>query len=620
MERPTYGQVMEWLQERRGILNTMHTAMTRDEEWFDAGTSDAAKQRVRGQLRGLPRQYEAKMIPLAYLGVMVGVNQIHTGESIEARWSIPEGRYEEEERKARENKMNRWLRGLVYTMDTFSTDSALRELVVKLIALGMGCLSYAIAYDRWPEPPFGYIGRGKDRRPREPRPDRPKDREKYAKWQRERARSFPFNIECVHPLNLFFDPHHAMPYDFIREELVSKSALQDITPELGVTQPSGDDAKTVKRITYVSPEWIGQWVDEAPLLKGKDVIDGVAPNHTGLPLHRMAFGGFGTQVKSGDFASKGKGIIRDGRDLIVMKTVLLNTLERMRGVVAFPPLQVKGDDPAERAQVAGNITYGPGEILESPTTVQIQEFPEVKVPAVVFQQMDQVDALLETHFGPQILRGQSTPQETAQGQRNRFTIATSIYRAAQQAAQQVTAAVLMDLAYLVKYELREQCPVMYGMDATVVSVGPDDIDDGAMLVVDFTPPTQDEKAFKAENDRKDLEMGLITAQEYLERNGVANAEEMVRSVRIQKVVDGILGSEAVMMMATNQVVQSMGGAVPPQPGAMPPTPGAPEGGGFPPMAATPSGQTVQAQPGTIAGNPQQQLAATNMQETFAAPL
>ena len=605
---------MEMLEERRSIFNTMHTAMDRDEEWFDAGTSDVAKARVTQYLKGLPKRYESKLIPLAYLGVMVGVNQVHVGESVEVRWRIPEGRYEEEVRKAREAKMNRWLRGLIYTMDTFSVDSVLRQLVIHLIGLGMGCLSYSIAYDRWPEPPFGYIGRGKDRRPREPRPDRPKDREKYERWQRERARSFPFNVESVHPLNLFFDPHHAVPQDFIREERISRSSLQDIVPEMGTQQPAGDDAKTVRRITYVSSEWIGQWVDEMPILRGKDVIDGVAPNHAGLPLHRMAFGGFGSQVKSGDFASKGKGIIRDGRDLIIMKTVLLNTLERMRGVIAFPPLQVKGDDPASRHQVAEKITYGPGEILESPDDVTIQEFPEIKVPAVVFQQMDQVDALLETHFGPQILRGQGQPQETAQGQRNRFTIATSIYRAAQQAAQQVTAAVLMDLAYLVKYELREQCPVMYGLDGSVVSVGPDDIDDGAMAMVDFSPPTEDEKAFRAENARKDLEMGIITAEEYAELTGSPNPKEQIRAVRVGKLIDMILGSEAVAMMATNQVVQSMGGAVPPQPGAEQ----AP--GGFPQVAATPSGQTVQAQPGTIAGNPQQQLSAVNMNETFPAPV
>ena len=607
MERPTYQQVREMLQERRSILGPMHAAMQTDEDWFDAGTSDAAKQRVVGYLKGLPIGYRefVKLLPYAYLGVMVGVNQIHVGESVEARARIPGGVYSEDVRKEREALLRQWLTGLIYTMDTFSPDSVVRELVTKLIGLGMGCLSYNIAYDRWPAPPFGYVGRGKDRRPREP--DKPKDREKYHRWQQERARAFPFTIEAVHPLNLFFDPHHVVPEDFIREEVISFNAALKIAPELGKVQPVGDQAQRATRTTYVSSEWIGQWVNEEPILKGRDVIDGVGVNHSGLPLHRMAFGGFGTSVRSGDFASKGKGIIRDGRDLIIMKMVLMNTIDRIRGVIAFPPMEVIGDDPAERMAVMQTLTYGPGELLEHSTRVSLQPVPEIHIPSAVLIQSEQIDAGLETHFGPQILRGQGSPQETAQGQRNRFTIATSIYRAAQQAAQQCVQAVLMDLLYLVKYELREPCPVMMG-DGTVVSIGPDDIDDGVTVVVDFTPPTDDEKAFRAENDRKDLEMGIITPQQYAERQGYDNPKAQVRSVRVEKVVDMIIGLEPVIMAVANPLLQSLGGA----PGVTT--------GGMPSVEATPSGQPVQAQPGTAAGNPSQQRSSQNMQDAYAPPV
>lgn len=608
--KPSYDDVLRMLEERRQILATMHQAMEIDENWFDAGTSDEAKARVAGTVTGLPARYAAlKLPPLAYLGVMVGVNQVHVGESIEAKWRIPDdGTYEEAERKAREAKMNRWLSGLIYMMDTFSTDSVIREVVTKLIALGMSCITYSIDYDRWEDPPFGWV-KGKGKTPKEPRGQ--KDREVYNRWRRKRGRAFPFNISAVHPRNLFFDPHHAVPEDYIREEIISWDEAKKIAPEIAERQPVNRPIRGVTRVTYCSSEWVGQWLNGEPVTEMQE-------NTAGLPMHRMAFGGFGSTVRNGDFASKGKGVIRDGLDLIKMKVVLLNILERMRGVTAFPPIIVDGDDPQERKLVADSIKYGPGEILEKTKQVTIGEFPEIHVPNVVFQQMDQVDALLETHFGPAILRGQAQAQETAQGQRNRFTIATSIYRAAQQAAQQMVAAVLLDLAYLVKYELQEPCPVTLG-DGTVATIGPADIDDGASCMVDFTPPTEDEKAFKAENDRKDLEMGIITAEEYAERQGYPNPQAQIRSVRVQKLVDMVLGSEAIGGLLTNKLIESVGGPVAP-PAGPPPGGAPPTAGGMPPVQATPSGQTMQAEPGTIAGNPEQQLATTNVAGTFPAPV
>ena len=600
-ERPTFDWVREELEDRRSILSKLHSAQARDERWLDAGTSEEASAAVRGELHGLPANYPAKIPPLAYEGVMVGVNQVHVGESIEPSWHIAQDeenpKYDDRTLRARERLMTRWFKALVYNLDTYSVNNVTRELVTKLIGIGTGCITYSVAHDRWMPAPFGYIGKGLKRRPLKPRVNQPDDRKKYNEWERQRGRAFPFNIENVHPKALFFDPHHAVPEDFIREDFISKrtnrvtgAAPAKVRAEFEKRQAIGQP--DAQRITYVSPEWIGQWVDGEPVFDGEGVVDGVKANPTGLPLHRMAFSGFGSDVFSGDFSSKGKGIIRDGLHLIIMKIVILNKLERLQGLTAFPPLVVNGPDKAIRDQIAANVTYGIGEIIGLPTGYSIQPFPELRIPAVVFQEQSVVDALLETHFGPQILRGQGSPQETAQGQRSRFSIATSIYRAPQQAAQQLMAAVLMDLAYLVKYELMEQCPVTAG-DGTVVSIGPDDIDDGGRCVVDFSPPTEEDKAARDEGIMRQLSIGLMTPEQALFQMGVENAKARIRAVRVQKLIDVQLGSDAVAAVVNARTMEGLG--IPDQgvgatPGVAATPSGEPGTGGAAPATPAPEGQ------------------------------
>lgn len=613
--RPTFGDVQEWLSERHTILDPAYKAMADDEDWFDAGTDDNARARVAALIPGLPKapHWKTQLIPLAYLGTMVGVNEVYVGETIEVRWHIPETifdedgtvlegpGYTEQERKQRERVVSRWLTAIVNVIDTYGTDSIVREEVTKLIGLGMGAVSYSIAYDRYPEPPFGYA-RGKKRKEKEPRADASEaDKKKWEDYRRAKARTFPFELVPIHPTTLFFDPHHQIPYDYIREEKITRSAAEKYPEwagaQLGSEESSSNATNDVTRITYVSPKWRGQWLGGVSITKasaGYDVVDGITANTSGLPLHRMAFGGFGSNNRSGSFTSKAKGIIRDGRDLIAMKIEALNKVHRIEGVTAFPPLQVVGPDPIIRAALEEKLNYGSGEVLSMPDGYSIKEFPEIKIPQSLFQQNDMVDQLLEQHFGPKIQRGAAQPGETYRGQQSRQSIAAAIYSSARQAGQQMFAAVLTDLLALVKYELRERCPVMGG-DSSVVSITPDDIDDGGWAVVDFTPATEEEKAFKREGLTKDMANGAITPQEFAEELGYDDPEAHVRSVRVQSMIDRWLQSPEAMAIFNSMVAPPMPGVDPsalgrgaPTPSGMPTTETPPAGGNGEQAAATAS--------------------------------
>ena len=196
--RPSYARILVWLSERHHILDAMITDHNEDEDWFEAGTNEAAKAKIAAKILGIPKQgWVLRHLPYMYLGVMVGVNQIHVGERMIANWHLPDDSYPEKERKEREQKVTRYLKGLLYTyIDTYRPDSPVRETVIKLLELGETAISYSINYDRWTEPPFGYVGAGKRRKPKQGRTS--KEREQLAQWEREHARSFPFDIQPVH--------------------------------------------------------------------------------------------------------------------------------------------------------------------------------------------------------------------------------------------------------------------------------------------------------------------------------------------------------------------------------------------------------------------------------------
>jgi|SRR3990167_7414723 len=603
--RPDFTWVKDQLEERRSLLAAMHTEQGECEDWFDAGTSEAAVAKIRTKLRGLPKKgWATRYIPIPYLGVMVGANQVHNGASIDSLWRLPvidgyeyrdpkdPSKSSEQVRKERERKVGRWIKAATYVMDTFTPDGLVRELVIKLIALGEGCVTYSVNYDQWPDPPFGWVKNSHPRRAKEPRADRKKDQAAFRQWQNKRARAFPFTVQNVHPTVVFFDPHNPIPYDYIREEKIKRGEAERLVPELATRQQSGA-GEDCTRVTYVSCEWIGQWIDGEPLYKdGDGWLNGVKVNTSGLPLHRMAFGGFGSTNRTGDFVTKGQGIISQGRHLIAEKIVLMNQMSRIIGLSAFQPLGLKDGTPEERAKLQQEMTYEPGETVDL-GDVTVVPFPEIKIPNSILQQIEMVDRQLEKVFGPDLMEGQRAPGETLGGQRNRYSLASAVYRAAEQAARQLMAAVIVDLLHLIKYELREEVPAMGG-DGTIPSIGPDDIDDGGMALLDFSPPTEEDKAFKEESVLKKLNI-IITPEEAAEELGYENPAEHVRAMRVQAGIDMILKSDTYMKSVIMLAMQEMGMQQPAAPV------------GAPAAEATPSGQAMGIN-GSMAGNPEQQAA------------
>ena len=534
---------------------------------------------------------------------MIGVNQIMIGERADVKVTLPQHLHRDPEKaKQQQSHLRECLRGLLYTIDTYATESPLRDFVIKSLGLGLGVLSYPIDWERWPDPPFGKLKNGKPRQP-----VGAAQREEYARWERKRQTSLPWAVSSTHPRNVFFDPYHDPPEDYIIEEKISRSAANRQYPDRNVSKPDagGTAARqpargtsTCLRVTYCSADWYAVYVDGKAVLGADDNADeeGVAPNTAGVAWHRMAFGGFGDKDEDGDFEVRMKGIIRDGRDIILMKITNLNVMEAIRQITAFSPLEVHGGEEAERMKVMESFVYGPATFTSTPPSITIRPIPQTVVPDVVFKQEEEVNRLMEMHFGPQILRGVEQPQETAAGQRTRVGLASAPYRSCKQNCQQAVAAMLQDLCYMIKHELQEPVTVLGtpgGSDSSLM-LRPEDIVDGMLIEVDFTPPTEEDRAFKRTQLQQDLQAGAISIEDYIrESRGIEDAQGALFEIDVEQMVHRLLANPQIDQLAVTHFLQTRGqlqspaapgGAmsVPPPPGAVPTPAGPPAAAAMPP--------------------------------------
>ena len=625
---PTQGWVMEELAERRTIFAKLHAEMEIDQN-FDTWSATFRSEIAKQYLDGLPKGFVPKLPPLVQIGVDIGLNNVMVGDKIEVTVTLPKNdRKNDETQKADKQYLEECLTGLLYATDTYGMESPFRQFVRNALALGAGILTYSIDWDRWGEPPFGKDKKGKPRKG-----GNAKERDEFKKWQARRQRTIPFNLDAAHPRLVFWDPHHTVPQDYIREDRISRNRAKQQYPEMNWAEiatrvPAGDIAATCTRVQYFSETHYGCWLDGTPVLQEGSAEDGITPNTSGVMGHRMALGGFGDRDHEGNLVYRIQGLIRKSRDIVLMKVALLNVMESMRQYAGYPTLKIKAPSREIAERLAEDAELGPGAVITEGEGEEHSFLIMPPVPEVVFKLSQQVDSLLELVFGPAILRGVAQ-DETATGQATRVSIAQAPFRPAKYACQQALSAVLQDLCWMIKHELQEG--IWVPGPSGPMFFDPDRIPDEMFLIeTDMSPKTPEELAYKRAAAREDLAAGAISLEEYIqETSGGTDAREKLIRIRAEKVMEALLGGQNVLAALEQEFMAARGmanpNAVPPVGGGAEPPPPNPGMGqptsdmmGAPGMDEQMQGMPMIEEPDPTLGSPGYQR--DQAEELMGAPL
>ena len=587
-QRPTYEWVRAKLERRRSALSPLTTAMLEDEDY--RMMASRARGAALPYLSGLPDGFVPSYPPMGQDATQAGVNRIVSGAELDVTVTFPDGAFDghpvrnrEAVERERRDLYTRWVRGACRRLSTKSAESVSREQSGQVLALGMGAVMYPLDYTAWPDPPFGWLPvEDGERRPAAPRRDTAGEREKLRSWERQRRRSYPWETSSPHPTWVFWDLDHAVPRDYIIEQMVSPSSVAESYPDLSERWAPSEE-KTLTRITYVSEEWMGQWCDGEPLLRGKGVTEGVAANRSGRPWVQMAFSGMGNKDKDGSWEHRVKGSIRDGRDILLMMCKAFNWLAAMGEMTAFPPVM------GTRRQLE-QLEFGAGATIEVESNEQMpRAFEPPRTPEQVYRLWEIASERFAGHFGQPVLSGERSPGEPTGSLRSRASMAGMPFEAVKVSVEQAWSAMMEHKIEMIKTVLMEAVTV------EGVTMRPGDVVEGAQIKLDLTPLTEEERAFKRTAAQDDVKLGAMTTEDYIRtERGIDDAVAVEQSVAVQRVRDLLLQDLDVIGLAKRKLVADLTAKLGIAPEAPPLAPGTgePVGDGASPLQMQPPEPTV----------------------------
>lgn len=551
MPDPKASDVFEMLEDRKDRFRYLHTEMGYDEDLIEA-SAKLHDPSIMKFLRGFPQGFIAKVPSIAKDVIDVGINSI-VGDTPVVTILLPPALHKDvDEARVHKRDLERKSNALLWYIETYSNETPFRGLVQHALSLGLATLAYPIIYKRWPKHPI------RNRRPRTV-----SESKKVSEWQRTRMQ-LPFDVRVVHPRSSFFDPDHDPIENIIEEQTVSFSSYSKDYPHLHLPE-RGKGILT----TYCSEDYYGQWLDRKPLLTPQDGAnpDGIAENSTHILWYRIATGGFGDRTYKAEWEYFIKGIIRDGRDLILGHITSYNVLEVIRQFYAFVPLDISGPTRSQ-AELEAPTEFGPGMIWAHSDEIRNLPFQAPSVPEIVFKQLDLQQQELQVHFGPygDALRGVYR-SEPASSLRNRQSTAGRPYQQCRRNVERLAGSFLMDIFYYIKHVLKE--PLTFPSEDSLITISPSDIPDGFRAIVSWSPPTPEERSMALQDLLKRAEAGSASMRRVLEED---DAIEDVDEEMAQILADRVMQSRAVTELLGGQATQRLSAKAGPSP-AVPAGPG-----------------------------------------------
>ncbi len=530
-EHPTQAGLLALLQEYRQVYDAMRQEMRIDQDflnWSSIWNSNLAQL----YLTGFPRNYPIKAYPIAQIGVQNAVNNVMTGETAQVTAALPTGLHRDPMvAQQHTERIEAAAQAMLWTIDTQSTESPLRDMLAQGYGLGFGCLSYQIMWERIPKQP----DHGKTTR---------KEKEAWAEYERKRQNYFPFDVRSLHPLNVLPCPDDDPPSDYFVEEEISVRAAAREYPHLaeklgqnGKLREAAGSSAMVKRVVYCSKDWYAIYVDGEAALTAEDGADdqGVMPNTTGVLWYALAWSGFGMQDDKRRMEYRGRGMVRDARNVIASFVSNRNIIDAVRGIAGFPQMEAIGPTKEQAEEETADFAFGPAKMFAHSADIKIQPLNLPQIPQYVFQGLEQDRAMLEMLMGPEVLRGIPLNGETASGQRTRKAAANSPFRALKKNAEQAVAKMLQDMFYLIKNELAE--PLTLWMKGQGVVLDPKDIENGSQFFVEFSPPSDEEKAQQLQEGIQRKKEGGISQRRFMsEYNDIDDPDQEMAQIASEQVL------------------------------------------------------------------------------------
>ena len=485
----THADIKSMLEQRRATLATMHRQMLVADEWIHADEDPSPI--VKYIDRGFPRDHQWQVDSYAWTVLNRLVNQVSGGNAPQVTYELPKS-YHRKEKKAKEHEkaIQAWAQGILYHI-AYLPENPFQDMLYQQLGPGLGALSSPLDYEGWGKPP-------------ENNRQTPEEEEEWEAFELRRSQRIPWRVESLHPTWIFFDTAHNPPEDYIIEKPVSMRAMATQFPSLGLRAEEQNDQATAKYVEYCSATEYGCWVNGEPVTPNpKADAEGIAPNGLGHTWVSLAWSGLGKLDSTAAWHRRGVGMIQRGIGdfkALTFDDNFLNLVKRSM-VPKYVATNPDGREAAEE-ETQDIDPLSPSVIALGKTTFRPLE--NLDIPAAIVQDIQERKAGIAQKYGPGVLSGEYQ-SEPASKFASRLEQARAPVRASKKNSEQAIAVSLMDMLWDVKHEpdLEDGVAVSYRKGAEgpweSVELKPDQAVLGGRFVVDMSPLTPEEKAFKVED-------------------------------------------------------------------------------------------------------------------------
>ena len=473
-----------------------------DQDYLHA-TDEWRESLLAAYIKGFPKGFRVKALPLARMAVETFKNTIIAGEVPDVKDSLdlPEEEEPSEAQKAKLEETERFHKAFLWELANRTSNNPFAELVRKQAALGPGILSFPWDESLWPEEPKGA------------------DAEAWAEYEVKRDNAWPWRIGIVHPFNILPDPYNNPPRDYVIKDKISYRVAAEQYPQLGFDSFQQGE---VDRLIYCSEDDYAVYLNDLRLF-GDVGDEGVVDNPMGMLWYELALSGLGEEDEAGNVVHLWQGAIRGLRDIIAIIITNYNVQEALKWQESFGPRLLEGPSLAEAEELAKKIVLNPLEIVAAGSGYKMSNLIEPTNKQGVIWEQDELNRWLEIMMGP--LSGNFRGNETtASGLAQRVSLQELPYLAAKVSAEQAIANMLRKVTIFYKERIGKK----FGLrrDGRLQHFNPENFLTDLHTEVNLKPVTAADRAMAIDQDLKELGDDLISPDEYRRRHAIKNGMQM----------------------------------------------------------------------------------------------
>ena len=470
-----------------------------DQDYLHA-TDEWRNKLLAAYIKGFPKGFVVKVLPLARMAVETFKNTIVAGEVPEVKdtLDLEEGEVASDAQEAKRKETERFHKAFLWEVAYRTSNNPFTELVRKQAALGPGILSFAWDETLWPKEPSTADG------------------DALSEYEEAKREAWPWLVQVEHPLGIWPDPYSNPPKDYVIKDKLPLALASERYPQLNLESTTGD----VERLIYCSETDYAVYINNLPLYGG----DGVVDNPMGVLWYELALSGLGENAEDNNVVHLWQGVLRQLRDIIAMIITNYNIVEAVKWQEGFGPQHLSAASEAEAENVASKVVIGPLEILATGPNVTMEPLIKRTDKQSAIWEQDELTRWLEIMIGP--LSGNFQKQEsTASGLAQRVSMQELPYQAAKVSAEQAIANMLRKVTRFYKEHIgKTKISLRYG--GKLQRFNPDDFLTDLRIEVNLKPVTAADRAMTVDKDLKELGNKVISLAEYRRRQAIENGVQL----------------------------------------------------------------------------------------------